>query len=351
MLENQGPSRPIPPRSVVALLMGFSLAGACIVMAGHRPASADDDRGPSADNPLAELATLEYRPLAPVEGRLRLSGSSSLEQAAAFWAEGFMRIHPAATVSLDRTSTDAGWRALLDGSADVALLSRPYSAAETEAAFNDGRRPVVIPVAFDQLNWIVHESNPVASLPWSPASGILPGPHGPQREGPPTWGRWVAEPDWAIVPVTVHAPGDGSGSRWHLEKLLGGRAAWTGEIRDVASIADVAEAVAADRGGLGLVGVAAASRAGLRRVPLDLPADARPPEDAVPGSERTPDFRPLFVGVMVPVEGDWPAPVREFIGYLLSFPGQLDVAKDGLMPLTRGEIHAQQERLGQPVER
>jgi hypothetical protein len=84
---------------------------------------------------------------------------------------------------------------------------------------------------------------------------------------------------------------------------------------------------------------------------LDLPVDARPPEDAVPGSERTPDYRPLFVAVMVPAEGEWPAPLREFVAYVLSFPGQLDVAKDGLMPLTRGEIHAQQERLGQPVAR
>jgi hypothetical protein len=36
---------------------------------------------------------------------------------------------------------------------------------------------------------------------------------------------------------------------------------------------------------------------------------------------------------------------------VLSYPGQLDVAKDGLSPLTRGEIFAQQERLGRPVQR
>jgi hypothetical protein len=113
----------------------------------------------------------------------------------------------------------------------------------------------------------------------------------------------------------------------------------------------VAEAVAGDRGGLGLVGSAAAGREGVRRVPLDLPPDARPPDDVVPGSERTPDFRPLFVAVIPPAEGEWPAPLKEFVAYVLSFPGQLDVAKDGLAPLSRGEIHAQQERLGQPVQR
>jgi phosphate transport system substrate-binding protein len=261
-----------------------------------------------------------------------------------------MRVHPAASVTLDRTSTDAGWRALAEGKADVALLSRPITAEELTAATTEDRKPVVIAAAFERLTWIVHESNPVTALPWSPETGILPGPR-PGGEGPPRWGRWLGEAEWADLAVTVHGPGKGSGSRWHLEKLLGGRAGWPGQIADAESISEVAEAVAKDRGGLGLVGTAAAARDGIRGVPLALPADARPPQDAVPGSERTPDERPLFIAVMVPAEGDWPAATREFVAYVLSYPGQLDVAKDGLVPLTRGEIFAQQERLGRPVQR
>jgi phosphate transport system substrate-binding protein len=319
-------------------------------------AAAADEREPSTDNPLADLATLEYRPAAPIEGSLKLSGSSTLEQAAAFWAEGFMHLHPAATVTLDRTSTDAGWQELVAGKADVALLSRPITAADLAAAdlaaaTAAGRKPIVIAVAFEPLTWIVHESNPVTTLPWSPETGILPGPRPGGGDGPPRWGRWLDEADWADIALTVHGPGKGSGSRWHLEKLLGGQAGWSGTIADADSINAVTEAVSKDRGGLGLVSVAAAGRAGVRRVALDLPANAQPPEDAVPGSERIPDERPLFMAVMVPAEGDWPAATREFVAYVLSYPGQLDVAKDGLAPLTRGEIFAQQERLGRPVQR
>lgn len=328
--------------------LAAALVASCLVLAAARAA---DDREPPADNPLVELATLEYRPAAPVEGSLKLSGSSTLEQAAAFWAEGFMRVHPGATVTLDRTSTDAGWRDLAEGKADVALLSRPIAAEELAAVTANGRKPIVIAAAFEPLTWIVHESNPVTALPWSPETGILPGPRPANGEGPPRWGRWLGEADWADVAVTVHGPGKGSGSRWHLEKLLGGQAGWPGTIDDAESISEVAEAVAKDRGGLGLVSAAAAGRAGIRGVPLDLPANARPPEDAVPGSERTPDERPLFIALLVPAEGDWPAATREFLAYVLSYPGQLDIAKDGLAPLTRGEIFAQQERLGRPVQR
>jgi phosphate transport system substrate-binding protein len=330
-----------------AVTLAGAVATSCLLFV----AAAAADREPAPENPLADLATLEYRPVAPVEGSLKLSGSSTLEQAAAFWAEGFMRVHPAAKVTLDRTSTDAGWRALTEGRADVALLSRPITAEELAAVTAAGRKPIVIAAAFERLTWIVHESNPVTALPWSPETGILPGPRPATGAGPPRWGRWLDAADWADVAVTVHGPGKGSGSRWHLEQLLGGQAGWPGAIADAESISEVAAAVAKDRGGLGLVGAAAAGRAGIRGVPLALPADARPPEDAVPGSERTPDERPLFIAVMVPAEGDWPAATREFLAYVLSYPGQLDVAKDGLVPLTRGEIFAQQERLGRPVQR
>jgi phosphate transport system substrate-binding protein len=330
-----------------AFSVAQAIAASCLMLA----AAAADEREPSTDNPLADLATLEYRPAAPIEGSLKLSGSSTLEQAAAFWAEGFMHLHPAATVTLDRTSTDAGWQELVAGKADVALLSRPITAADLAAATAAGRKPIVIAVAFEPLTWIVHESNPVTTLPWSPETGILPGPRPGGGDGPPRWGRWLDEADWADIALTVHGPGKGSGSRWHLEKLLGGQAGWSGTIADADSINDVTEAVSKDRGGLGLVSVAAAGRAGVRRVALDLPANAQPPEDAVPGSERIPDERPLFMAVMVPAEGDWPAATREFVAYVLSYPGQLDVAKDGLAPLTRGEIFAQQERLGRPVQR
>jgi phosphate transport system substrate-binding protein len=324
-----------------------AVAAWCLML----PAAAADDREPPVENPLADLTTLDYRPVAPVEGSLKLSGSSTLEQAAAFWAEGFMRVHPAATVTLDRTSTDAGWRDLVAGRAEVALLSRPVTAEELAAVAVEGRKPIVIAAAFEPLTWIVHESNPVTALPWSPETGILPGPRPVAGDGPPRWGCWLEEADWADRAVTVHGPGKGSGSRWHLEKLLGGRAGWPGTIADAESIGAVAEAVAKDRDGLGLVGMAAAGRAGIRAVPLDLPANARPEEDAVPGSERTPDERPLFIALLVPADGDWPAATREFVAYVLSYPGQLDVAKDGLAPLTRGEIFAQQERLGRPVQR
>jgi phosphate transport system substrate-binding protein len=333
----------------VAVAAGLCLA--CLVRPGPAVAQAPTlepivaPAEPPPENPLLELATLEYRPVEMVEGPIRLVGSATLEQAAAFWAEGFMQIHPKAVVTLDRTSTDAGWRALLEGQAEVALLSRAITAEELAAAEREGRRPVVIAVGFDQLVWIVAAGNPVAALPWDAATGILPA--GAGRE-PPDWSLWTSAAEQASVPVRVHGSPAGSGTRRYLDRLLGGAAGWPAPITDHDSITKVAEAVAADPGGLGLVGTAAANRPGLRSLPLEIAPGA---VGEVLGSERTPDFRPLFIALATPEAGEWPAALREFVGYVLSYPGQLDLAKDALVPMARGEIHAQKEQLGWPVER
>jgi ABC-type phosphate transport system substrate-binding protein len=215
----------------------------------------------------------------------------------------------------------------------------------TAATDKNGRKPVVIAVGFDQLVWIVNSENPVKSLPWNPQTGILPATAG--REAP-QWSSWMKSDQKHSLPVNVHGSEPGSGTRRYLERLLGGETGWPGAITSHDSITKVAEAIASDRGGLGLVGTSVARREGLRPVPLEIPAGV---VGDVPGSERTPDYRPLYVAVMAPVDGDWPPPLREFVAYVLSFPGQLDMAKDALVPLSRSEIHAQKERLGWPVER
>jgi ABC-type phosphate transport system substrate-binding protein len=340
-------------------------------------------------NPLTELETLRYRPQDAVGGTLRLAGSTTLEHVAAAWAADFMRIHPEATVTIDGGGSEAGWRKLRAGEADVALLSRPLTDDERAAAERElpDRRVVAIAVGFDPLVWIVHADNPITALPWSPEFGILrtrserepsaeasgadnipdadKAPAGAARaddaaeQAPATRvaARWVEldvettwPDDWNAVAIQPHATDLDSGTRWHLDRLATGTVACPMEVRPHPTTADVAAAVAADRGGLGLVSGRTAW-SGVRAVPLEIAADAVPLADAVSGSRRPPNLRPLFVVVTLPKEGAEPAALREFLAYVLSYSGQLDVAKDGLLPLSRAELHAQRELLGWSVER
>lgn len=307
----------------------------------------------AAVDPLDALETLGYQPLTVVSGTMRLAGSTTLQQAAALWADGFTAVHPHVVVAIDSTGSDAGLKSLLAGTADAALLSRPVDDAERKAFTEMAaatRKLVVVPVGFERLVWIVHATNPITELRWSPATGVI-APTDDAAGAAAGWSRLGAAGDAAAVPLRVHATELGSGTRWHLDRLLTGTTAMPIDVQEHATIRDLATAVAADRGGLGLIGDNDGAWPGVRTLTLAIPADAPPVPDAVPGSERTPDCRPLFLAVAVPPDSEWPSLQREFMAYMLSWQGQLDVAQDGLLPLTRAEVLAQREILGGPVER
>lgn len=344
------------PTRVIQSVAAAAAVAWCLLLVASDAGAVDQPAAAAQVDPMAELKTMGYQPQSAVQGEVRLAGAGTLQQAAAHWCQGFQRIHPAARCSIDDCGSGPGLQSLLDGKADVALLSRPVQ--ETEKAPFAGRsnaRLVIVVVGFDRLVWIVHASNPVDELRWTPEHGIF-GAAGTAGEGtsPPAavhWDRLNGAGDWKDVPVRVHGYALGSGTRWHLDRLLTGKAACPLDVHEHKTEPDLAEAVAADRGGLGLVGDEHAHWPGIKRLPLRVPAQASPLADAVVGSDRTPDCRPLFVAVSVPKEGELRPLMREFLEYILSFPGQLDVAKDGLMPLSRAEIHAQKQLFGWSVAR
>jgi len=306
------------------------------------PATAAAETGPR--NVLAEIASLTYQPRERVEGSLRLAGSATLQQAAALWSQGFTAIHPAVSCEIESGGSNAGWKALTEGRADVALLSRPLEDAERAAWEKEsGRRLVVVAVAFDQLVWIVNVANPVSALPWTPATGILR-PEGDAAGTVAThWDRINGDAGWKDTAIRVHGRDLASGTRWHLDRLLTGASAYHPDVQEHRTEAELAEAVAADRGGLGLVSQKHGHWPGVKALPLTIPAGAAPLVDAVVGSQRTPDSRPLFVAFGAPKDGGPTGTLREFLAYVLSYSGQLDAAKDGFQPLSRGELHAQRE--------
>ena len=93
-----------PALRLVLAAIGVVACLACVVCAAPaEPAPAEpvaDGNPPAAADPLAELATMEYRPLAPVEAAVRIAGSATLEQVAAFWADGFRQVHPKAVLAI-----------------------------------------------------------------------------------------------------------------------------------------------------------------------------------------------------------------------------------------------------------
>jgi phosphate transport system substrate-binding protein len=327
---------------LASILLLVGLAEAQVVPSGSIDRTQDDSLG--------QLETLAYRPQELVSGSLRLAGSDTLQQVAAQWISGFTAIHPEVQAELSSSSSEDGWAKLQQGACDVALMSRPVETTEVERLAKEGKRVVQLTVGIDRLVFIAHPSNPIREIPWDAEAGIL----GSQSSGG-NWGRWLSsQSEWKDVPITLHGTQLGSGTRWHLERLLNGPSAFTGQVQEHASTSEVVEAVAGQKGALGLVSVSHGIGDQVQVVPLAWAIDQKMVDDPIPGSLRTPDCRPLFAVAIVDSNDQglrWSPLHREFVEYLLSYSGQVDMVKDGFLPLTRGEIHAQRELAGLEIQR
>lgn len=333
-------------RSIVGWLAGVLLLVG-VADAQEVPSGAVDR---TVADSLEQLETLAYRPQDLVSGPLRLAGSDTLQQAAVQWISGFTSIHPEVKAELSSSTSEDGWTKLQSGQCDVALMSRPVAAAEVERLTKEGKRVVQLTVGIDRLVFIAHPSNPIREIPWSAEEGIL----GSQSSGG-NWGRWLSDQkEWSELPIALHGSQLGSGTRWHLERLLNGPSAFTGQIQEHASTLEVVEAVADQKGALGLISASHGIGDHVQVVPLTWTIDQKLVDDPIPGSLRTPDCRPLFAVAIVESNDQglrWSPLHREFVEYLLSYAGQVDMVKDGFLPLTRGEIHAQREMAGLEIQR
>ena len=101
---------------------------------------------------------------AHAEEKLVLDGSTTVGPIAKAFAETYMRQNPGANITVSESGSGNGAKALLNGTCDIANLSRHLKDTEQKAMEEKGVKPVAHVVAFDALPVIVHPSNRVKGL-------------------------------------------------------------------------------------------------------------------------------------------------------------------------------------------
>lgn len=137
-------------------------------------------------------------------GSILMVGSTSMETYVSALAEGYMKIHPDATVTAEFTGSGAGIQALLGGTADIGISSRNLSSAEKESG------AVENVAALDGIVVCVGSANPVTNLTRQQLIDIYTG-------AVTNWSQ-VGGEDFPIVVVGREA---GSGTRSAFEEILG----------------------------------------------------------------------------------------------------------------------------------
>lgn len=125
---------------------------------------------------------------------LQIDGSTTVGPIAEAFAEYFKSIYPDLEISVKKTGSGDGAKALGDGMCDIAAMSRFMKPVEFAKCANKGIMPVAHVVAMDGICIIVHPSNPVKALTTQQVQDIY--------LGKITNWRQVGGANLAIVPVS-----------------------------------------------------------------------------------------------------------------------------------------------------
>ncbi len=102
-------------------------------------------------------------------------GSDTMLQLAEAWAEKYRTVRPDVSIAVTGGGSGTGVAALLNGTVDIANLSRAMSGHEMRAAQALGVEPIPHEVAIDALAVIVNPANPLNQLTIKQLSNIFTG--------------------------------------------------------------------------------------------------------------------------------------------------------------------------------
>ncbi|MFA7257803.1 MAG: PstS family phosphate ABC transporter substrate-binding protein [Kiritimatiellales bacterium] len=131
---------------------------------------------------------------ASAEQKIVIDGSTTVGPIAKAFAEYFMAAHPDVNITVSESGSGNGAKSIMNGTCDIADMSRPMKDSEFKAAADNGIQPVAHVVALDGLPILVHPQNPVAELTTEQIRRIYTGEITNWKE--------VGGPDLAIVVIT-----------------------------------------------------------------------------------------------------------------------------------------------------
>jgi phosphate transport system substrate-binding protein len=96
--------------------------------------------------------------------KITVDGSTTVGPIAKAFAEFYMKQHPGVNITVSESGSGNGAKSLINGSCQVATMSRIMKQNEYEAAVHSEVLPISYVVALDGIAMIVHPGNPVKAL-------------------------------------------------------------------------------------------------------------------------------------------------------------------------------------------
>jgi phosphate transport system substrate-binding protein len=271
-----------------------------------------------------------------VAGQLSFTGSEALSNLMTFWTQAFSERNPSITITIADPGGMSGIAALINGTTDLALISKPISHEQNDAfAARFGYLPHVIPVAIDAVGIYVNDTNPLTSITIPELDSVFSNTYRCSDTQPiQTWGELgvkgnLAQHRIAVYGLTVNTDNN---ILFRETALCGGD--FIKEFQALEGAGSVESAINSDSAGIGF------SNNTIRSVGMHLLSIA-PQKHALavaplPGTIRSghyPMSSALSIAINQPNNKPMSAALRTFIDFVLSPDGQNIVTKAGYVSL------------------
>jgi phosphate transport system substrate-binding protein len=312
---------------LVAVVFAFAVA-AC----GNNNAGGDATQG--AGGTKAPAKTEE--PAVKLSGNVKIDGSSTVYPISQAVAEEFMAIHGGVNVTVGLSGSSNGVKAIINGAADIANVSRHIKDKEVEQIKAKGDDVVEMPVAYDGITLVVHPENDWATeltveelkKIWEPGSTV--NNWSQVREGFPD------------APLTLFGPGTASGTFEYFTEAVNGEAKVSREDYTASEDDNVlVQGVSGDKNALGYFGYAYyEENAGkLKAVAIKENADAPailPSVETIGDGSYKPLSRQIFI---YPLKSAMERPeVKEFLKFYMSEEGSALAGEVGYIQLDKATL-------------
>ena len=247
----------------------------------------------------------------------KIKGSDTVLPLSQQEAESFMRVNPAASVTVTGGGSGVGISALLEGTTDIAQSSRKMKFDERQKLQAQGKTVREVIVAYDALAIIVHPQNQVTNLTREQLEGIFTGRITNWKE--------VGGADMKIVPYSRETS---SGTYEFLKESVLQNKNYMNGIMSMPATGAIVQSISQTRGGIGYIGLAYLnSSVKAIHVSYDGGTTYTEPSVANAKNESYPIVRPLYYYYAASSD----AAVKPFIDYVLSDAGQKIVGDIGFI--------------------
>ena len=229
-------------------------------------------------------------------------------------AEEFKAQHPGTTFNIAAEGSTTGIAAIIDGTAQIGMASRPTKPEEVAAAKAKAVTFKETIVAYDGIAVIVNSANPVKALTKKQVEQIFTGD----------------VTDWSAVggsggKISVYTRNTSSGTYSEFKELAMKKRDYAPDSQKMAGNEQIAQEVGKNPNGIGYVGLAYVKASGIKVVGVD---GAMPSKESVLGKSY-PYARPTFYYT----NGEPAGLAKQFVDFTVSDAGQKIVEQVGFVPI------------------